>query len=390
MKMHYTDFLKDLKKSLDFTTDEKCERYKPFLDSQLELAEAKTDPAKASLAVWAGIRKAAADGVSFTYPDHCESSRGITGDTVDARAEAVKVYLKRIQNFVAPMSWRSDFFTENQLQEGEMPRYENTTNQAVRVAVTGQDGGFRERILVPSGEYTDVRLAMLSSERVKWKLFDLVRGKIGDEAAKLVEVARDVALDLDSKLGPYLANAIGAFNWTNVKKHLRTLNLHPDFVAANLPSTNELTGLTGAGGVNLAVVQAAFKYCERFGGVFSDGDIYPVAFYFPSALVLTPITDISVTDVPNSLNEQILNRGYIEKYLGRTMVYRPLASLGGKYVYIRTNKPVGDLFRKKAADRVIRKQDDETDEASLQAKIAYGIAVPEIQRPNLIRAQVLP
>lgn len=393
-RAQYLQFLKDLKTGLQFSLADHAEQTGQWLDGQIarESMDPGAEETKRIAEVWDGLRKAALAGTTFTYPAHAESTTGIAGETVDARAEVSKIYITRIQNFARPMSWAIDFFETVNLAENEVPFYQNETQHAVRVALVGEDGGCRNRHIIKSQEQTQVQLYVLASERVKWKLMDILRGNVADENSKLVDIAADLALELDDRLGTALRSntTIANFNFSTGNKATRTLHLHPSIDVANLPTTNALSGLTGENGVNKAVLDAAFKYCAYFGGVFPDGDIYPVAVYYPSSFGLSILGDVTVTTQGNSLRDQVVTRGFIDEYLGRKIVYRPQASLAasGKKVYFRTNKPVGKLYRKPSMDKVIRTQNDELNEGTARATLVWGSAIPDQCRPNIIAAQV--
>lgn len=386
----YAEFLKNLRKGNDIKLAIDMAESNTSLDL---LAEShKAAPTGSDL--WKELKTAASLGHTsmFTYPADCESVAGVKGETVNAEAEAIKIYISRVQNFARPMSWAADFFQEQNLANNEAPYYQNETMQAVRVAKTGQDGGYRTSHIVKNQSQVQVQLFLLSSARVKWRLFDLLAGEVGSENEKLVAIAADVALELDQRLAAVIAASGGAFNFSTGPDQLKTLNLHPAIVAANLPATNILPGLTAEGGVTENVITAAMQHCAKFGGIFPDGDVYPVGFYYPSALAMSNASRVTMNTTGGTapLAEQVITRGFIETFLGRTFAHRPLASLGGKNVYVRTNKPLGTLYRKKGLDRILRKEEDENNEASTQARIACGFAVPESARINLIVIPVKP
>lgn len=397
-KFDYPQFLRDLRANNTYReqTAVDCAESNQWLDAAI--AQSKMDPGaeetKKGLETYDRLRAAALDGSRFTYPAEAESFRGIAGETVDAMAEVSRIYIDRVNNFAVAMGWAMDFFEEVNLGPTDQPYYQNETSMAVRVALIGTDGGVRNRYVVKEQSQQQVLLYMLSSEKVKWRLFDLLRGPVAEENKKLVDIARDVMLNLDGRLATALATAAGSFNFTTGSGEKKTLNLHPTIDSANLPTTN-IISLTSAGGVNKSVLDAVFKHFAKFGNIFSDGDLYPVAFYYPSKYALSMIGDVTLTTAGTpqaaqnaDLAGQVLSRGYIEQILGRTVAYRPLANLSGKYVYVRTNKPVGKLYRKKSADKMVMKEDEESNEGSAQAKIAWGAVIPEPSRIHMVRVQV--
>jgi hypothetical protein len=328
----------------------------------------------------------------FAYPAECESYAGVAGQTVDANAEVTKIFIDRVQNFARPMAWATEFFDEVPVIDDGAVYLQNETKQAVRVAKVGQDGGIRSTFVTKNQSQVQIQLFLISSQKVKWRLYDLLRGSVAEENEKLVEIAQDVVLDLDGRLFTnFISPSAGSFNFSTGSDELKTLNLHPTVVATNLPTTNVISGLTAAGGVNKSVLDAVFKHFGRFANLFPDGDIYPVAFYFPSIYSYSILGDISLTNAAagtQKLAEQVISRGVIDNYMNRQLAYRPLVNLGGKNVWVRTNKPLGKLYRKKSWDKMVRKINDDDNEGSAQARLCFGAAVPEPSRINILKIPV--
>lgn len=396
---NYPEFLRNLRQGQDLRLAvHDAAETKSTLDLMIQHAEGK---AESGADLWKELKKAASYGPDqkFTYPAEAESTNGVKGETVSAQAEAVKIIVRRIQNFASAMSWASDFYIEENLKDDEQPYITLETRQAVRVAKVGQDGGYRSsQIIKAQSQMPQTILFILQTPKVWWKIFDILAGNVGDENQKIVDVAADVALELDQRLAAQLPASGGGFNFTTGSNEQKTLNLHPNIITANLPTTNVLTttldasasSLTSEGGVTEKVITAAMQYCAQFGNVFKDGDIYPVAFYYPSIMSLNNAGRVSLTTTTgtSALAEQVYARGFIEEFLGRKFAHRPIASLGGNYVYVRTNKPLGILYRKKGLDRIIRKSDEDENEGSVRARIVAGFAIPESWRVNLIKIQV--
>jgi hypothetical protein len=391
----YLQFLRSLRGMNDLKLA--CDMAESNRNLDAMIAVASMDPGaeetKKITKVWDGLREAALQpGGRFTFTEEAEvyGEHRAAGESVDANAEVTRIYIERVSNYVVPMSWAGEFFTLKNLADDEMAYLQYNSLGQVRVAKVGQDGGIRSTFVTKFQDQDQVPLFIIASQKVKWRLWDLLRGNVADENEKLVNIAKDVELELDGRLlSGWLAPSIGNFTFTGAAER-RTLNLHSTIPTANLPSTNAITGLTAAGGVNKAVLDAVFAYCSRFANL-DISDLYPVAFYYPSRFALSITGDITLTNAAAGtadLAKQVFTKGFIDQYLNCTLAYRPLANLAGKYVYVRTNKPVGTLYRKPGADRMIRKTDEELNEGSAMMRMAFGAVVPEPNRVNLLRIQV--
>lgn len=394
-RQDYLQFLRNLRANNDLKLA--CDMAESSRNLDQMIAVAAMDPAAAETKkihqMWDQLREAALQpGGRFTFSEEAEvyGKHRAAGESVDANAEVTRIYIERVTNYVLPMSWAGEFFTVKNLADNEMAYLQFETNSQVRVAKVGQDGGIRSTYVTKFQSQDQVPLFIIASQKVKWRLWDLLRGNVADENEKLVNIAKDVELELDSRLlTGWLAPSIASFTFTGAPER-RTLNLHSSVPVANLPSTNAIGGLTAAGGVNKAVLDAVFAYCSRFANL-DLADLYPVGFYYPSRFALSITGDITLTNAAAGtadLAKQVFTRGFIDQYLNRTLAYRPLANLAGKYVYVRTNKPVGTLYRKPNADRMIRKVDEEENEGSALMRMAFGAVVPEPNRVNVLRIQV--
>ena len=385
----YIAFLKNLRQGMNLNVSAVAEASKANLDGVI--AKASMDPGeevtKKSAEVWDNLRKAAITGTQFTYNLGKENER-----TVDARAEVNRIFVKRINNFLVPMSFALEFFEIQSLPDNGQPYYENETDHEVRISLVGQDGGMRESAVVLSRGQTQIPLWTLASEVVKYQLMDILKGTVADENAKLVNIARDLQLNLDSRLWTALKTAvsggvgvIGNFTTTGEKRN-RTWNLHSTVASDNLPTTNALSDTTD-GYFGKKHLDLIFKYAAKFQGLMPDMDLYPTKIYLPTSATLGQLADTTLTMTPNALNEQVLTRGFIQNYLGRNIVYQgvPQFTAASKAAYVRFNRPVGLYFDKPGMMKMLNKRDEWTNEGEMGTKMVWGACVPRQNNPFIVK-----
>lgn len=386
----HIQFLKGLREGMNFSTAAWAETSKAELDkyiahASMDLGDEKTKKIQEQ---YDNLRAAALNGEDFTYNrGNPEKER-----RVNARAEINRIFVARINNFMAPMATALEFFETVSLPDNGIPYYENTTSHEHSIAIVGEDGGARESAVVKAQTQTQIPLYVMKSEKVKYQLWDVLRGNVADENAKLVEIARDQALNLNKRLWTALkttvsgsTGVIGSFALTGAKVS-RVFNLHSTIESDNIPTTNVISETTD-GYFGKKCLDKVFQYSAKWADLFADGDIYPTSIFLPSGAALGGIGDVGLTTQPNSLNEQMITKGYIQSYLGRNVVYRPIPTLAvaSKAAYVKFNRVPGIFFEKRGMDRMINKLDEEENEGSMMNQKVWGAVIPKQRNPFIVK-----
>lgn len=409
MSQHYNllEKLKGVRAEANLMVGANGESARTALDHMIEAA--KKDPNDEKIIerskMHDGLRRAAAQGQTFTYPANCELMDGSVrnaGDVVDARAEVSRIQVISINNFIAPKSAWLGFFQIENFADNVVPYWNNTTQYEMNFALVGQDGGVLSRAGQIVKSQSQIQLPgpwELASPVVKYKLRDLQRGSVADEMLGLIDLARDQALNLDQRLATIAkstSTTLKAFNWTTGAPEKRTAMLHSSIDSANLPSTNIIANATWGGRaayvdkIDKDLLDQAIIHGAKLSEVY-DMDIRPVEFLYPSSSVFSLITAITQTtqDQHSTFAGQIAAKGFISEAYGYKMAYRPLSTLGAttKYAYVRYNRPIGIVGFKPGMDQTFSKRDEQKNVGEISTMKVWTAAVAEQWRTGIARIQ---
>jgi len=345
--------------------------------------------------------KGAIDGVD--KPENQERlvalrKRAYEGD-VQAFQELNSLRIITIDNFVTAQANALAFFNVVPLKADEQPYLRNTTRQEVKCRFIGEDGKPRTMQAAKLQSDTQLPLRMLSSDDIEFKIFDMYKGEIADDAKSQFDVAYDLSMKINAELWTLIKGQVGDnFNYTGSAKQARTLNLHSSIITANLPTGNLITLASNSNSTKFRfdVLRAIAQWCLQWGtSTLSTGEIVPVTVYVPSLHVGDMLDELTLGSVDNAMVQEIKDVGYVVS-LGRkkfNIVGDATLDPAAYRCYVRTNQSLGDHFTKPAGDRMFPSTAGYSDaerkanKASMSAQKVYGAVAPEPNRLGVLGVQ---
>lgn len=252
----------------------------------------------------------------------------------------------------------------------------------------------------PESTSSLIPMKLVATERVKYKIMDLMRGRIDDVARRNFELAFDMANHIDDLQYDLLAaasgsgGAYGAFTTTGTKS-ARSYIKHTRVVASYLPSTNDVSVGTPSGSTkfSVATLDAIAKYANAWGDSFSDGPLRPTGeILMPPSDIEDIDDDITTTIGSNVFTDEVMKGGYYNgiTWKGIPWKFTPVNTIPIGTCYPIFNKPVGKMFLKPNWDKQFtftsdndRSMDPNWGEEYLQKAIA--LAIPSSRRLNTAR-----
>jgi hypothetical protein len=168
----------------------------------------------------------------------------------EARKQFCALQLKTYNNYLmAEMRWLQYFFTVTTLPDDGRPMVQNHYDKEVRCYYVGQDGRPKEMKLFFDDTETVLPLRVLSTPKMKYKVQDLYRGNIVDQAVKSLTITRDLANKMEAEAKAVLLTTLGTFTFTGPKANWPFVtNSYID--TNNLPQTNQVAVLNCHGAAN--------------------------------------------------------------------------------------------------------------------------------------------
>lgn len=317
--------------------------------------------------------------------------RFLAGDP-DAVSSVNRLRVTTVNNFVAPMAkLAAAFFNIETLADDEAPVIKNTTGNEVTFRQISEDGHPQLCKMSPSASTAHVSLAVRWSEKVPYPLRDVYLGRsVSDFVLSTVDIARDLALDMDGLCKTLLDTSFGAFTTTGSKK-ARTYNAHSSVQTGNLPTTNDLTISGSDTGTDFTtlVMKEAVRYCDKWGGLL--GDLRPTGLIFvPSADSGGLLDEISVGGSQNNPTANGILGNYTSvNYAGVTWTLVPMVTLAPNRCYVQLSQKVGTIYRKPGMDEVIDNAASEEAKRANRAERAqsyvYGMTINAAHKPFALR-----
>lgn len=308
------------------------------------------------------------------------------------------IRLMEVQTVISASTNFGSFFEIVNLAPDEQAELINEWGIETSFSVVGD--GNKPRTITVDKTVTNqfVNLTNVSSDRVKYPLIDLQRGRVDDVHKKTLRMAEDwvykldgMAYDLLTYATPSSATvaggAYGTFVTTGSKSIRSYIPNNSRLRTANLPTTNDIEVGTPTGSTyfDLPTLKAIVKYGALWGdkyGLRPTGKIY-----LPSVDIDGPVSGIATsTTVINTLGEALLQDGYARiSALGITWTIIPDNTLPTGTCYPEYNKPVGKLFLKPAFDKDRTERDeDENWETAWQIR-PMALVMPWPYRINTAR-----
>jgi hypothetical protein len=285
-----------------------------------------------------------------------------------AREQFCALRLETYRNSLyAQMDWINQYFTVVELASDERPLVQNTFDQEVKCFYVGADGRPKSQKVFKDDVEVALPLRVLSTPIIRYKVVDLYRGSIVDQALKTLHLSRDMANMMESEAFKLIQNnAFGTFIFTG-KRATWPYVANSYINISNLPTTNDVTVLNAKGYFDWPVLDEIIDYASRFNGVLAEEaqmEFKPTGrIRLPSSHVRYFGTIAAGSSTPGSMTpaaplatkpeEEILEKGWIKVYYkGINWVFIPDATLDptvNKCYPEFTIKP-GRVFRKPSLD----------------------------------------
>jgi len=335
--------------------------------------------------------------------------------------------VEQVSNFVSAMSTiGSMFFEQATLGPDEAPAYTNDTGNEVSVGYVAEDGSVDTVKVAVDQDATKIPLRLLQTPKVRYKTMDLYKGNVANVTKKTLDLARDMANQVDSTLFTLLTASLanggcfGPFGYEtangnvisgNKNRATRVFLTTSNIRAEHLPGTNDLDLTQTAGGTATvqgvanvirnpgAVVTSKFgleviletlryqnlwgKYLPEGGSLMATGDIIvPSKDIMALAETNVPTINVSAQRIQESLNES----GYMAvHYLGKDWRFVPDATIASGTCYPQFNMKPGKVWFKPVWDREFVTTNEEENWESRSVRKAIGATIISQHRPRALR-----
>ena len=163
---------------------------------------------------------------------------------LDARRTLASLRIEVFSNyFYANALWLNQYAEVINLKDDERPVAQRITRQEVTISAVGGDGMPRSVKINLDTDETLVPLGWLSTDIVRYRKVDIMRGRVVDPALATINLATDFGVKVDGKVQDLLigsgANFFGAFTFTGKRANWSYV-AHSRVNTANLPSTNDV------------------------------------------------------------------------------------------------------------------------------------------------------
>ncbi|HEX3800259.1 MAG TPA: hypothetical protein VH413_16305 [Verrucomicrobiae bacterium] len=341
-----------------------------------------------------------------------------------ARQQLCSIRVETVSNYVlATVNILSMFFEIVNLADGETYYFQNTTEQEIGVSYMGPDGGMQQKTVTKDDDEIRIPMKILTTDEVRYKVWDVYRGSIVDAALKVLRMAYDLQNKIDqlayqlltdpnkgafgqfiypgstagggagSGTVPPVKTSTGAVSQTGVNY---TFLPNSRINIANLPKTNDIVLSTNTANsvMRYEVFQKAIKYKDQWQGCWPDGD--PQL----SGEVLIPgadASDIATEIVPsgstnNRVADELLENGYTTvDYLGQRFVLKADNTITPGSCYFGMTKKAGRALFKPSGDRNYRRgPEDDYELAAKNEEVQWmnkplGLYMPTTERIYALR-----
>lgn len=311
----------------------------------------------------------------------------------EARRQFCALQLKTYNNYLlAEMRWINYFYSVTTLADDGRPMVQNHYDKEVKCYYVGQDGSTKMMKLLFDDTETPLPLRVLATPKMRYKVNDLYRGNIVDQAVKSLTIARDLANKMEDEAKKVLLATLGDFTFTGPKANWPFVtNSYID--TANLPTTNDVAvvGCHGAangstfgtpgqqiGAFDYMVLDEVINYGKLLDAVRLPG----TGDFRPTGRIRVPSTHIrnfgtyaagsnvpgSATPAaasPSSAQQDVYDEGWGGvTYKGIKWIFEPDATLdpSKNYCYPEFTIKPGEVFLKPSQDKeVVRTGDQDYD-----------------------------
>lgn len=269
--------------------------------------------------------------------------------------------------------WALAPFQMVNLQSDELPLItipRSRNHQRFDVYSISIDGESEREQWLTTKDIIQMEMEMLSTDKVRYRLYDLQQGDVNDSDA----IQKELRYDLDMKIDEL---ALAQIDAGETETGLRAiLSLHPKIVAANIPDGNylDLNAIDDAGVLSIGKLKTIIAHIAMFGSAGQADEQFQITnIQISPQNIQDPWNFVSMvsgwdttagggeTDplktVPEGVREQIYNTGMFTNAWGYNFSWTPNPQLAKGRMYIFTNKPIGWLFTKTEFDKMLQWDD---------------------------------
>lgn len=318
----------------------------------------------------------------------------------DKQRQLNEVRVFQIGTYVLPKLVWGRFFEIEVLGEADQAVLYNDSKTEITVGYIGDANKPKTIRVEPESTSSLIELKYLSTERVRFKVMDLMRGRIDDVAQRNFDLAFDMANKIDELQYTLLSTAsgsggaYGAFTTTGVKS-ARSYIKNSRVIASYLPSTNDVNVGTPSTVTKFGVstLDEIAKYANAWGDSFADGPLRPTGeIIMPPSDIEDIDDDITTTVASNVFTDDVMKGGYYNgvAWKGIPWKFTPVNTIPIGTCYPIFNKPVGKLFLKPSMDKYYKLESDryphlDPNYAEEYVMKVVGFAIPSNRRLNTAR-----
>ncbi len=272
-----------------------------------------------------------------------------------------EVRVFQIGTYVLPKLVFGRFFEIEVLGPDDQAVLFNDSKTEITVGYIGDANRPKTFRVSPESTSSLVEMKLISTERVRYKIMDLMRGRIDDVAKRNFDLAFDLANKIDELEYTLLTTAAssgGAYgNFTTTgDKSARSYVRNSRVISSYLPTTNDIDVGTPSTVTkfSVAVLDAIAKYCNAWGDSFADGPLRPTGeILMPPSDIEDIDDDITTTIGSNKFTDEVMSQGYYNgiTWKGIPWKFTPVNTIPIGTCYPIFNKPVGKLFLKPIWDK---------------------------------------
>ena len=187
----------------------------------------------------------------------------------EARRQFCALRLETYNNYLfAELHWISYYFNIVTLKDDERPLEQNDYDKEIKFYFVGADGRPKNQKLFKDPVENLLPLRTLSSPVMRYKVNDIYRGNIVDQAVKTLTLARDCAQRMESECFQLVKTIFGPFSFTGPKANWPFVaNSYID--TRNLPTSNNIPVFGANGYFDYATLDEIINYAKLINGVRS-------------------------------------------------------------------------------------------------------------------------
>jgi len=347
------DVLKDRHAGLEVMLDEvSLPAWRPVLEREFAAeaaARAKMDDGEREKALKRAMARAGNDREGY--------GREFAGYRMQRLTREVLADLYFLSAFFEPVTMKPEEYV---MIETETPDQDWTSYKM------GEFGGAPERQAVQNIDHTIYDMDLYTSEFVTYPILSLLKGNI----KKFYNVQGRMERSLRWTFEDAAKTLFEASVLTSGLRDTLTLDSH--IVEANIPDANDmdLSGVDVSGAISVEKIKRLLDYVVRFSSdVETDGQpLGGVKLFVPSTMkrniwdFADLVAAVTGTDrvedpkntIPREAKTEIFRTGTLSNFWGEEVTIVSRNTITAPYVYVSTNKPMGNFYVKPSMDQLHR------------------------------------